>query len=71
MTDNGGREAALPRGEAAMKTARQRIMWGVVRGTAVAAVPGMGGAMRSLGFIEQTPPDAIVEQCTVREEGAS
>ncbi len=54
-----------------MKTARQRITWGVVRGTAVAAVPGMGGAMRSLGFVEQTPPDTIIKECTVREVGAS
>ena len=70
MTDNGGREAALPRGEAALKAATQQIMWGVVRGS-VAGVTGMRGLVMSLGFVEQTPPDTIIKECTVREVGAS
>jgi hypothetical protein len=45
-------------------------MWGVVRGS-VAGVTGMRGLVMSLGFVEQTPPDTIIKECTVREVGAS
>ncbi len=45
-------------------------MWGVVRGS-VAGVTGMRGLVMSVGFVEQAPSDAIIEQRTVREEGAS
>jgi hypothetical protein len=55
-----------------MKKATQRIAWEVVRDT-VAAMTGIGQATRGLGFVERTPPDAIIKQRAFffREVGAS
>ncbi len=53
-----------------MKKATQRIAWGLVRGTVV-AMTGMRQATTGLGFVKRTPPDAIIKQRAIREEGAS